>query len=271
MDAFSLISSWPVEFASAGVIDRRGNVHVHGDTSRTMRIASVSKLFAAWACMIAVEDGTISLSDAVGQDGCTVRHLLCHAGGYSFDGVNAITSPERKRIYSNTGIEMLAAFVAERVGTDFDEYMHEAVCEPLGLASTVLEGSPAKDVTSNVADCVKFAAELRRPTLLSSGTVREMITVQFPTLEGVVPGLGRFDPCPWGLGPELRGTKSPHWTAPSSSSSTWGHFGGTGTFLWVDPVADVACVMLANRDFTQWGMEFWPAFNEAVLREASKR
>lgn len=221
--------------------------------------------------MIAVEDGTTSLDHPVGREGCTVRHLLAHAGGYSFDGVNPITSPARKRIYSNTGIEILAAHVGERAGLDFADYLDEAVCQPLGLTSTSLQGSPAKDVVSNVADCCLFAAELRRPTLLSRDTVREMTTVQFPTLEGVVPGLGRFDPCPWGLGPEIRGTKSPHWTAPSGSAATWGHFGGTGTFLWVDPVADVAAVMLSSREFTEWGLEFWPSFNEAALAEASQR
>jgi CubicO group peptidase (beta-lactamase class C family) len=250
------------------VIDRHGDIHTHGDTGRRVRIASVSKLFAAWATMIAVEEGTTSLSQPVGQEGCTVRHLLAHAGGYSFDGVNPITSPARKRIYSNTGIELLAAHVGERAGVDFADYLREAVCDPLGLASTHLEGSAAKDVVSNVDDCARFMAELRRPRLLSRDTVRDMTNVQFPELEGVVPGLGRFDPCPWGLGPEIRGTKAPHWTAPHGSAATWGHFGGTGTFLWVDPVADVACVMLSNREFTDWGMEYWPAFNDAVLAEA---
>jgi len=250
------------------VIDRQGNFHTTGDTSRTVRIASVSKLFTAWATMIAVEDGTTGLDTPVGQEGCTVRHLLSHAGGYSFDGVNPITSPERKRIYSNTGIEILAEHVAERAGMPFADYLHEAVCLPLGLASTSLAGSPAKDVVSNIDDCAKFAAELRRPTLLANDTVRAMTTVHFPQLEGVVPGLGRFDPCPWGLGPEIRGTKTPHWTAQHGSAATWGHFGGTGTFLWVDPVADVACVMLSNREFTEWGLEYWPAFNDVVLAEA---
>ena len=253
------------------MIDRQGNLHTHGDLARTVRIASVSKLYTAWATMIAVEDGTTSLDAPVGQEGCTVRHLLSHAGGYSFDGVNPITSPERKRIYSNTGIEILAEHVAERAGMSFADYLYEAVCTPLGLTSTTLEGSPAKDVVSNVADCVKFTAELRRPTLLANETVRSMTTVHFPHLEGVVPGLGRFDPCPWGLGAEIRGTKTPHWTAPHGSAATWGHFGGTGTFLWVDPVADVACVMLSNREFTEWGLEHWPTFNDAVLAEAGQQ
>lgn len=253
------------------MIDRHGIVHTHGDTAHRVRIASVSKLFTAWATMIAVEEGITHLDESVGQDGCTVRHLLAHAGGYSFDGINPITSPARKRIYSNTGVELLAAHVGERAGLDFADYLFEAVCEPLGLASTTLEGSAAKDVVSNIEDCARFTAELRRPTLLARDTVRNMTTVHFPELEGVVPGLGRFDPCPWGLGPEIRGVKSPHWTAPSGSAATWGHFGGSGTFLWVDPVADVACVMLSSREFTEWGLDYWPVFNEAVLNEACRR
>ena len=126
------------------------------------------------------EDGTTSLDEPVGQEGCTVRHLLSHAGGYSFDGVNPITSPERKRIYSNTGIEILAEHVADRAGMSFADYLREAVCTPLGLSSTSLEGSAAKDVVSNVSDCAKFAAELRRPTVLAKETVRSMATVHFP-------------------------------------------------------------------------------------------
>jgi hypothetical protein len=35
--------------------------------------------------------------------------------------------------------------------------------------------------------------------------------------------------------------------------------------MWVDPLADSACVMLAEKEFDEWGMEYWPAFNDAVL------
>jgi CubicO group peptidase (beta-lactamase class C family) len=141
-----------------------------------VRIASVSKLFTVWATMIAVEEGTTALDEPIGQDGCTVRHLLAHAGGYSFDGINPITSPARKRIYSNTGIELLATQVGDSAGLDFADYLRQAVCEPLGLNNTVLEGSAAKDVVSNLHDCARFVAELRRPTLLAHETVREMTT-----------------------------------------------------------------------------------------------
>ena len=59
--------------------------------------------------------------------------------------------------------------------------------------------------------------------------------MQFPGLVGVLPGFGRMDPNDWGLGFELRDAKSPHWTGARNSPRTFGHFGGSGTFLWVDP------------------------------------
>ena len=61
--------------------------------------------------------------------------------------------------------------------------------------------------------------------------------MQFPGLGGVLPGVGRFQPLDWGLGFELRDAKHPHWTGRRNSPATFGHFGGAGTFLWVDPVA----------------------------------
>jgi CubicO group peptidase (beta-lactamase class C family) len=79
--AFGLVDAWPVDSASVAVIHRDGT-DTHGDINRVQRIASVSKPLSAWAILIAVEEGSIRLDDAVGQSGCTVRHLLAHAGGY---------------------------------------------------------------------------------------------------------------------------------------------------------------------------------------------
>ena len=81
----------------------------------------------------------------------------------------------------------------------------------------------------------------------------------------MVPGLGSYDPNPWGLGFELKDAKSPHWTAPSGSPRTFGHFGGAGTFLWVDPDAGVACVVLTDREFGDWAPPLWSALSADVL------
>lgn len=267
--AWRLADRFPVEHFGVAVIDRHG-LHTHGEISRVQRIASVSKPLTAWATLVAVEEGSVSLDDPVGQEGCTLRHLLAHAGGYPFTGDDPVGRPGAKRIYSNTGFDMVASHVASATGIDFATYLSEAVFGPLGMVNSTLQGSCAKDVHSTVDDLVAFLHELRFPTLISRDTYVGAVTAVFPELDGILPGIGQMDPCPWGLGVEIRGHKSPHWTSPHNSAATFGHFGGIGTFLWVDPVADVACVMLAEREFDEWGMEHWPGFSSAILQSASR-
>ena len=261
--AWDIADSWPTD-SSIAVLHRTG-VETYGDTSRRQRLASISKVLSAWAVLIAIEEGSVRLDDAVGQTGCTVRHLLAHAGGYGFEGAQPVGRPGVKRIYSNTGFDMLATHVEHSTGISFVEYIDDAVFAPLGMHFTALEGSCAKDVFSTINDLVLFVEELRSPTLISRETYLDAISPVFPELSGVGPGLGSFDPCPWGLGIEIRGHKSPHWTGTRNSASTFGHFGGIGTFLWVDPVADIACVMIAELDFDQWGATLWPPFSDTVL------
>lgn len=261
--AWHLASTWPVS-ASIAVVHSEGT-DTFGDVDRVQRIASVSKPLAAFATLVAIEEGSVTLDDPVGQTDCTLRHLLAHAGGYPFEGAQPIGRPGAKRIYSNTGYDMIAAHVESSTGIAFTEYLDDAVFAPLGMHSSVLRGSCAKDVHSSVSDLVRFVNELRSPTLITGDTLTSAVLPVFPELSGVVPGIGPADPCPWGLGFEIRGHKNPHWTGSRNSASTFGHFGGIGTFLWVDPVADCACVMLAEKEFDDWGMAHWPAFNDAVL------
>jgi CubicO group peptidase (beta-lactamase class C family) len=83
----------------------------------------------------------------------------------------------------------------------------------------------------------------------------------------VLPGFGRQEPNDWGLGFELRDRKSPHWTGRANSERTFGHFGRSGTFLWVDPDAGVALACLTDREFGEWAAEAWPLLSDAVLAE----
>lgn len=270
MRAFELIKDWPTSTVAVAVIDHLENLHVHGDPKIEFRLASVSKLMTAWATLVAVEDGSVKLDDEIGQPGCTLRHLLAHAGGYGFDNTEAIINPERKRVYSNTGYEMIAEHVSMATEFRFADYLDESIFRPLEMSSSQLRGSAAKNVHSTLNDLVKLMSELRRPTLIANGTFLEATSSQYPDLEGLVPGMGRYNPCPWGLGPELRGSKQPHWTASRNSSSTFGHFGGSGTFLWVDPVANVACCALADLEFGDWARTHWPVFGDAVLAELGR-
>ena len=94
--------------------------------------------------------------------------------------------------------------------------------------------------------------------------------MQFPGLVGVLPGFGRQDPNDWGLGLELRDAKSPHWTGTQNSPRAFGHFGRSGTFLWVDPAAGIALACLTDLDFGDWARAGWPWLSDAVLAEAAK-
>ena len=87
----------------------------------------------------------------------------------------------------------------------------------------------------------------------------------------VVPGVGRVGPCDWGLGFELRDGKSPHWTGSANSPSTFGHFGGTGTFLWIDPLAGLGLAVLTDRDFGPWALDAWPRLSDKVLAASRDR
>lgn len=267
MRAFDLAREWPASNTSICVIDRRGNTHKFGDTSRSSRIASVSKLLTAWAALVAVEEGSTSLDAQIGQQDCTLTHLLSHAGGYSFDGAVPIVAPGRKRIYSNTGYDLIASHVQQSTDIVFSDYLQDAVFSPLVMAKSFLNGSSAKDVVSCVDDLSAFAIEMRNPILISNAYAGLSTTTQFAELEGVVPGVGRFNPCNWGLGPEIHGIKHPHWMGTRNSASTFGHFGGTGSFLWHDPAANISCVGLCELEFDAWAMHHWPIFFDAVLDE----
>ena len=241
---------------------------MHGPRDEVLRWASVTKLVTAMAVLVAAEEGTVDLDEPAGPRGSTVRHLLAHASGLPFEPGAPTSRPERRRIYSNVGFEVLAEHVATAAGMSFERYLAEGVLRPLGMRAE-LRGSPAADLHGSLDDLLLFAAELQRPTLVAAETLEEATTVQFPGLAGVVPDLGRFDPSDWGLGFELKDGKRPHFSGTLTSPRTYGHFGGSGTFLWVDPEAGIALGCLTDRDFGDWAKEAWPRLSDAVLAETA--
>jgi CubicO group peptidase (beta-lactamase class C family) len=265
-DALTAIDAWPVDNAAAAVVSADGTVLAsRGDTDRSYRLASVTKPLTAYATLVAVEEGVFELDTPAGPEGSTVRHLLSHASGLDTAEDVVRAAPGARRIYSNRGFEVLADAVAEHSGIAFAEYLREAVLEPLVMTSSSLQGSAAAAGMSTVADLSRFAAELQHPTLIAPATLAEATTVAFPGIYGVLPGYGIQRPNDWGLGFELRDHKSPHWTSSANSPATFGHFGQSGTFLWVDPQERVACVALSDRDFGPWAIEAWPPLSDAVL------
>lgn len=274
MSALDILVDWPVPTVAAAVVGPTGRgigvLATHGDVEKTFRLASVTKPLVARAAQVAVEEGAFDLDDPAGPTGSTVRHLLAHASGVAMQTAEVLAAPGTRRIYSNHGFELLAGALQDAAGIEFGEYLREAVFEPLGMASSMLaEGAQAAGfgAESSVADLTRFAADLLRPELVSAELHAEATSVQFPGLNGVLPGFGSQRPNDWGLGFEVRSQKSPHWTGAGNSAATFGHFGQSGTFLWVDPAADLALVVLTDRDFGDWTRELWPAISDGVLRE----
>ena len=269
MDALRQIDGWDVPFAAAGVTTAEETIATRGDTRRAVRLASVSKPVTALSVLIAAEEGALDLDEPAGPPGATVRHLLAHASGLPFAGERPIAQPGRRRIYSNEGFQVVGMHLARRAEMAFADYVRGAVCEPLGL-SLDPTGHPGAGMHACLDDVLALGRELLAPALVASETHDEMVSVQFPGLDGVLPEFGRFSPLDWGLGVELHDAKRPHWMGEDNSPATFGHFGGSGTFMWVDPVADVAVALLTDREFGPWALEAWPGFSDRVLAAVAR-
>jgi CubicO group peptidase (beta-lactamase class C family) len=268
--ALDAIADWPVANAAAAVVRPCGVVAEYGDPRRVFRLASVTKPLVARALHIAVEEGVVELDTPAGPPGATIRHLLAHASGLSMHGGEVLAQPGKRRMYSNYGFVVLAQTVQDETGIEFGRYLRDAVFDPLGMIDTRLEdGAVAAGygAVSTAADVACFAADLLRPATVAPQTHAEAITVQFPGLDGVLPGFGVQRPNDWGLGFEIRGNKSPHWTGADNSVRTYGHFGQSGTFIWADPDRDLALVVLTDRNFGDWSRSRWPPFSDTVIAE----
>ena len=268
--ALDLIADWPVPAAAAAVVGETGMLASRGDTAKVFRLASVTKPLVARAVQIAVEEGVVDLDTPAGPPGATVRHLLAHASGLAMQSHEVVAPPGARRLYSNYGFTVLAETLEAQSGIEFGSYLGEAVFAPLGMAASRLEGGAAAagfGAVSTVADLVAFAGDLLSPRTVSAQMHAEAVSVQFPGLAGVLPGFGSQRPNDWGLGFEIRDAKAPHWTGAANSPATFGHFGQSGTFLWVDPVRRISLVALTDRDFGDWAKSLWPALSDRVLAE----
>jgi CubicO group peptidase (beta-lactamase class C family) len=270
VEALRQVDDWPVESAAVCVVGPREGSR--GELGRSYEWASVTKLATALAALVAAEEGIVDLDGEAGPPGSTVRHLLAHASGLPLDEGAPIAQPGARRIYSNAGFELLARVVGDAAEMPFADYLAEAVLRPLGLVAD-LAGSPASGIRGTLEDLRRLASFLLtgEPALVAAETLAEATSVQFPGLVGVLPGYGRMDPNDWGLGFELRDGKRPHWTGELNSPGTFGHFGQSGSFLWVDRDAGVACACLTDTRFGDWAKEAWPRLADAVLAESAQR
>lgn len=280
MSAALAFPAWPVGRGGVAVVPAAGEPQVACKQGTSPEdpfpVASVTKLLTTLAALAAVERGRIGLDDAVpaAGEGVTLRHLLAHASGLPQEAPGRARPPGHRRVYSNLGFRHAAEAVAEAVGVSFPSWLEESVLLPLGMRATWLgerngvPEDPAAGAVSTLADLVKLARCLlgRGGPVVGEELFAEAVSVQFPGLAGLVPGVGHFDPCDWGLGFELRDAKRPHWMGERRSPQAFGHFGASGCFLWVDPPAGVAAAAVTDRDFDdgRWAMAAWPAWSDSL-------
>jgi len=258
MQALRQVDGWPCDHVAVAVAGRAEATY--GDLDRVYPWASVTKVATAVAVLVACEEGTVDLDEPAGPPDSTLRHLLAHASGLPFEGTTPISRPGRHRIYSNAGFEVAAELVAARAEMPFAAYFEQVWGFPL-------KGPAGHGVEASLRDLVTVASELLAPSRLAGETLAEAASVQFAGLSGVVPGYGRMDPNDWGLGFELRDAKRPHWTGAGNSPGTFGHFGRSGTFVWVDPQRGLALACLTDRAFGDWARDAWPRLADTVLTE----
>ena len=281
--------------ASELTVDGRVRTLVEaGQIDEVFPFASVTKPIGAWSALVAVERGLLDLEAPAGAGtahgpagagtahgpagagtahsaaramlpGATVRHLLAHASGIAFDSDAVLAAPGTRRIYSNRGSEILGERLQEATATPLERWVETTVLEPLGMSSVLVPGSPAHSGEGTARDLAVFAGELAAPRLISASLAAEATSVVFPGLDGVLPGYGRQAPNDFGLGVEVRGHKHPHWTGRAGSPTTFGHFGQSGSFIWVDPEARRQAVFLGERRFAAVHKDIWPDLCDQIL------
>ena len=270
----------PFDHAIAAV-DADGRViWEQGNVAEVFPLASVTKILSSLATLRAVEEGSVALDQVVGQapgDGArpegvpfTLAHLLSHSSGLAAegDGAQFRDLPGRRRVYSNQGFDVLGGFMRKTTGERTSKWVDREVSAPLGLRHTTVPLSPAHSGFSSALDLTVLAEELLQPQLLTPKMSASFHRVALPGLRGVLPGYGMQRRNDWGLGVEIKGHKEPHWTPPSASPATFGHFGMSGSFLWVDPKRNVGAVFLGSEPFGEWHKENWPVLGEEILQAA---
>lgn len=216
-----------------------------------------------------------------------------------------LTPPEfpagRRVHYSNVGYGLLALAVERRTGLGYAQALHELVLGPLGAegylgdepprapaalanvrgthAGGALEpfnsrfwrslALPWAGLITTAAGALAIVRAFRRPGFLAPALATAATSDQTSGLGGGFIEPLYWEPCPWGLGPEVRGAKEPHWVAPAAGPDSFGHSGASGCLAWYAPAADTAFAILGARTADSgWLLRRAPAICEAILADA---
>ena len=197
-----------------------------------------------------------------------------------------VTRPHTRVQYSNLDYALLGIVIERASGTSYQEALRGLGIEPLGIEAYIGQEPPRPTaVTINPGDGhagtelswpnSRFARSLGYPDyglvttaegalalvrvfadvpggILSRAMTAEARSDQVGDLGGGVIGYYEWERAPWGLGPEIRGRKSPYWAPVEASQESFGHAGASGCLAWCDPAAGVAYAWLGTRGSDTW-------------------
>ena len=263
------IDEWPTPNAAAAVFSREGVLGARGDRGRVSRWASVTKLVTAVATLVAAEEGVVELDEPAGPEGSTVRHLLAHASGLPFEGTRPIAPPDGAGSTRIPASRCWPRHVAARGRDAVRRVSGGRVLRPLGLP-VELRGSPASGLHGGL-DGLSPSPRALRADPRGAGDARGGDERRsFPACQAWCPASDAGIPTT-GASASSSATGRRRTGRVRNSPRTFGHFGGSGSFLWIDPEAGLGCACLTDRDFGDWALEAWPRLSDAVLEEAGAR
>lgn len=271
-------------------------VELIGDSKRSFFLASVSKLLSSVGLLVGYEEGLFEYNTTVSPLDVPLNaaDLLSHASGLPFD-LNGVVSKASidsllqgeipfdaslivprlaRRIYSNLGFELVCSFVERQSTMAHFDYLQEAIFKPLSMTSVQVsekrfsESGPtggSARMKATAEDLIRLAFELHSPTLFQESTLRLAASSQYEELSGILPGFGRYEKNTFGFGFEVHGNKVPHWMSSATSPNAFGHFGASGTFMWLDPLMDKALIFLGENDFGIDHRRLWPILSERFV------
>jgi CubicO group peptidase (beta-lactamase class C family) len=263
----SLVGEWP---GTPSVVLFRLNDGVEsrvveaGDLEAVRPWASVSKMAVSLAFAVEFDWELHAPTEGLGPRGATLANLLSHSSGLGLEDGDSVVDIGTKRVYSNYGIDYAVnAIIGDNTAAN---WLDVRVFQPFGMSTSKLAGRPSSGVEGSTSDLARLAVGWLRPDGISRETRTHMITPYLSNLDGIVPGFGRFSPCPWGLGPEIRGEKQ-HWMGDWPPSS-FGHFGQSGSLMLLNVEERIGLVATSTVPFGAWAATLWPQWTSAMRQLA---
>lgn len=235
-----------------------------GDLDAVRPWASVSKMAVSLAFAVEFDWELHTPTEPLGPRGATIANLLSHSSGLGLDEGDPVVAIGTKRVYSNYGIDYAVnAIIGDNTAAN---WLSSRIFEPFGMATAKLVGPPSSGIEGSTMDLARMAVGWLRPDGVSRETRARMITPFLPKIDGIVPGFGRFAPCPWGLGPEIHGDKQ-HWMGDWPPTS-FGHFGKSGSLMLLNVEDQIGLVATSTVAFGPWAVKLWPKWTSAMYRLA---